>query len=176
MSVLHIVVMGVTGCGKSTVGARLAKAVGAEFLDGDSLHPAANIAKMAAGTPLGDDDRKPWLKEIGSRFASSEDQSLVVACSALKRLYRDIIRAGAPDVRFVHLHGAEKLLVARVAARPGHFMPAALLQSQLATLEPLQPDETGVVLDIARPPQDLSAEAARWALLARRRSSTPTPK
>ncbi|UVJ40042.1 gluconokinase [Arthrobacter sp. CJ23] len=145
---LHIVVMGVAGCGKSTVGAALAESIGAEFLDGDSLHPQANIDKMASGTPLNDRDRAPWLAEIGSRFAAS-DTGLVIACSALKRSYRDIIRSGDVSVMFVHLHGTKELLAERMNARPDHFMPASLLDSQLSTLEALQADESGVVADIA---------------------------
>ena len=105
----HIVVMGVTSCGKSTVGAAIADRLGAEFLDGDSLHPQSNIDKMASGIPLDDDDRAPWLAEIGRRFAAS-DSGLVIACSALKRSYRDIIRSGDSSVVFVHLHGTRELL------------------------------------------------------------------
>ncbi|UKA50468.1 glycosyl hydrolase [Arthrobacter sp. FW305-123] len=150
----HIVVMGVAGCGKSTVGAALAERLGAEFLDGDSLHPQANIEKMASGTPLNDDDRAPWLAEIGRRFPAS-DSSLVIACSALKRSYRDIIRSADPSVVFVHLHGTRELLNARMNSRPGHFMPASLLDSQLATLEPLQSDEGGVVVNIAQSVEDI---------------------
>lgn len=150
----HIVVMGVAGCGKSTVGAALAERIGAGFLDGDSLHPQANIDKMASGTPLNDDDRAPWLAEIGRRFPAS-NSDLVIACSALKRSYRDIIRSADPAVVFVHLHGTRELLNARMTARPGHFMPASLLDSQLATLEPLQDDEAGIVVDIALTVEDI---------------------
>jgi carbohydrate kinase (thermoresistant glucokinase family) len=153
----HIVVMGVAGCGKSTVGAALAERLGAGFLDGDSLHPQANIDKMAAGTPLNDDDRAPWLAEIGRRFPASES-SLVIACSALKRSYRDIIRDADPSVVFVHLQGTRELLDARMKSRPGHFMPPSLLDSQLATLEILQNDEAGVVVDIAQPVEDIVNE------------------
>jgi beta-N-acetylhexosaminidase len=142
--------MGVAGCGKSTIGAALAGRLGAEFLDGDSLHPQSNIDKMASGTPLNDDDRAPWLAEIGWRFPAS-DSALVIACSALKRSYRDIIRSADPSVVFVHLHGTRELLNARMNARPGHFMPASLLDSQLSTLEPLQADEAGLELDIDQP-------------------------
>ena len=154
----HVVVMGVTSCGKSTVGAGIAKRVGAEFVDGDSLHPQSNIDKMASGTPLNDGDRAPWLTEIGRRFASS-DAGLVIACSALKRAYRDIIRSGDPSVVFVHLHGTRELLASRMAARPGHFMPLSLLDSQLETLEELQADEAGVVVDIATPVGQIVDEA-----------------
>lgn len=146
----HIVVMGVTSCGKSTVGAAIAGRIGAEFVDGDSLHPQSNIDKMASGSPLNDGDRAPWLAEIGRRFSAS-DSGLVIACSALKRAYRDIIRSGDPSVLFVHLHGTRELLASRMAARPGHFMPLSLLDSQLETLEELQADEAAVVVDIATP-------------------------
>lgn len=155
----HVVVMGVAGCGKSTVGAALAERLGAEFLDGDSLHPQANIGKMAAGTPLNDDDRAPWLAEIGRRFTAS-NVALVIACSALKRSYRDIIRSADRSVAFVHLHGTRELLTERMNSRPGHFMPASLLDSQLATLEPLQDDETGAVVDIAKPVEDIVNEVS----------------
>lgn len=153
----HIVVMGVAGCGKSTVGAALADSIGAEFLDGDSLHPLANIDKMASGTPLNDDDRAPWLAEIGRRFVAS-NSALVIACSALKRSYRDIIRSADPSVVFAHLQGTRDLLNERMNARPDHFMPASLLDSQLITLEPLQADEAGIVLDIAKPVERIVAE------------------
>ncbi|MFE4194250.1 gluconokinase, GntK/IdnK-type [Paenarthrobacter sp. NPDC056912] len=162
----HIVVMGVAGCGKSTIGAALAERLGAEFLDGDSLHPQANIDKMASGTPLNDDDRAPWLAEIGRRFTAS-NVALVIACSALKRAYRDIIRAGDPSVVFVHLHGTRDLLNQRMNSRPGHFMPASLLDSQLATLEPLQGDEAGVVVDIATPVSQIVDRAVNTLVGAR---------
>jgi len=152
----HIVVMGVAGCGKSTIGAALAERLGAEFLDGDSLHPQANIDKMASGTPLNDDDRAPWLAEIGRRFRAS-NSALVIACSALKRDYRDIIRSADPTVVFVHLHGTRELLNARMTSRPGHFMPASLLDSQLATLEPLQDDEAGCAVDVSPPVREVVA-------------------
>lgn len=161
-AVHRIVVMGVSGCGKSTVGELLGRALGAEFLDGDSLHPRANIEKMAAGHPLDDADREPWLREIGERLGSSRHASLIIACSALKRSYRDLIRATAPGTVFVHLHGTVELLSERMAARPGHFMPVGLLQSQLATLEVLEPAEAGAVLDIAATPQQLADQAATW--------------
>jgi len=162
----HIVVMGVAGCGKSTVGALLAAALDAPFLDADSLHPAENVAKMAAGTPLDDADRAPWLAAVAARFAG--DHSLVIACSALRVAYRDLIRAGAPDVVFVHLHGTPELLAARIGARPGHFMPPAMLASQLATLEPLLAAESGFVLDVASGPRELvDAALARLVPVSR---------
>ncbi|WP_457966887.1 gluconokinase [Arthrobacter sp. D1-29] len=162
MSTHRVVVMGVSGCGKSTVGALLAQELGAGFLDGDSLHPGANIQKMAAGIPLDDNDRRPWLQEVGRRLAAEGDNSLVIACSALKRSYRDLIRSGAADARFVHLHGTASLLAARMAARPGHFMPPSLLASQLETLEPLGEGESGIVLNIGESPAHLASEAAAW--------------
>ena len=157
-----IIVMGVSGCGKSTVGELLAEAEGAVFLDGDSLHPQANIDKMAAGHPLNDQDREPWLREIGQRLGSHGQGSLIIACSALKRSYRDLIRAEAPGTVFVHLHGTPELLAERMGARPGHFMPVGLLESQLATLEPLGSDEAAVVLDIAANPENLTVQASAW--------------
>lgn len=142
-----VVVMGVSGAGKSTVGLALADLLAVRFVDADSLHPAANVAKMAAGTPLTDADRWPWLDLVGQALADAADTGLVVACSALKRSYRDAIRAAAPGVRFVHLVVPRGVLGDRVANRPGHFMPATLVDSQLETLEPLAADEAGVVVD-----------------------------
>lgn len=155
----HIVVMGVAGCGKSTIGELLAEDLRAPFLDGDSLHPQSNIAKMSAGTPLNDQDRLPWLEEIGRRFAAAGQAPLVIACSALKRRYRNIIRAATNGVVFVHLDGPADLLAERMNARPGHFMPTSLLQSQLDALEPLEADEAGFVVSIAQSPDAIAAEA-----------------
>jgi carbohydrate kinase (thermoresistant glucokinase family) len=118
-----------------------------EFVDADSLHPASNVSKMAAGTPLTDVDRWPWLDLVGRALVDAGDAGIVVACSALKRSYRDAIRAAAPGVQFVHLAVPRVVLGDRVANRPGHFMPATLVDSQLETLEPLGPDEDGVVVD-----------------------------
>lgn len=138
--------MGVSGAGKSTVGAALADLLGVQFVDADSLHPESNVAKMAAGTALTDADRWPWLDLVGRALAGASGSGLVVACSALKRAYRDAIRAAAPGVRFVQLEVARTTLTDRVANRPGHFMPVTLLDSQLETLEPLEADEAGVVV------------------------------
>jgi beta-N-acetylhexosaminidase len=147
----RVIVMGVSGCGKTTIGDLVARELGVRFLDGDSLHPVENVAKMAAGTPLTDEDRWPWLALVGSELAAAGSEGLVLACSALRRSYRDAIRAQAPDTVFLHLHGSKEVLGSRLEGRSGHFMPAALLESQLATLEPLGADEAGVVLDIAAP-------------------------
>jgi len=143
-----VVVMGVSGSGKTTVGAALADALGLRFVDGDALHPAANVAKMAAGIPLDDADRAPWLDAIGAVLAAGP---VVVACSALKRAYRDRLRAAAPGLQLVFLDGDPALLASRMTARPGHFMPASLLDSQLATLERPESDEHALTADIARP-------------------------
>ncbi|GIG55348.1 gluconokinase [Demequina activiva] len=141
--------MGVTGCGKSTVGASLAQRIGAEFADADDFHPASNVAKMTAGIALTDADRWPWLEEVASWLASRDEA--VVACSALKRSYRDLLRAVAGDVMFVHLAAPQSVLEPRVrlrAERDGHFAPPGLLDSQYATLEPLEPDEPGGAVDV----------------------------
>lgn len=142
-----VVVMGVSGSGKSTVGAALARRLRVPFVDADTLHPAANIAKMAAGEPLDDDDRYPWLERVGDWLAAHRDGG-VVSCSALKRAYRDQLRAHCPGVEFLHLSGSAELIGGRLAARTEHFMPLALLRSQLDTLEPLGTDEAGSTVDI----------------------------
>ncbi len=160
MKAWHVVVMGVSGSGKSTVGELLARRIGGRFVDGDLFHPEANVAKMQAGAPLDDRDRKPWLEAIGQQLAEARDGSIVIACSALKRSYRDIIRSRDPQARFVLLHGSRELLAKRLRARSGHFMPPALLQSQLETLEELQADEGGFVVDITRTPDELARDAA----------------
>ena len=143
----QIVVMGVSGSGKSTVGAALAQRLRVPFADADDFHPAANIAKMTAGQALNDDDRFPWLETIGQWLAGHPDGG-VMSCSALKRKYRDQLRAHCPDVEFLHLHGTPEVISARQASRPGHFMPASLVASQFATLEPLEADEAGTVVDV----------------------------
>ncbi|WP_240690194.1 gluconokinase [Arthrobacter sp. PAMC25564] len=140
--------MGVCGAGKSTVGAALAQRLGAAFVDSDSLHPQANVAKMAAGNPLTDGDRWPWLGLVGAELASPHPDGIIVACSALKRVYRDAIRAKAPRTAFVQLNVELPVLQGRVAQRPGHFMPPSLLKSQLEALEPLQADEAGLVVSV----------------------------
>ncbi|MBG0741507.1 gluconokinase [Paeniglutamicibacter antarcticus] len=145
--------MGVSGCGKTTIGALVAAALDTPFVDADSLHPVDNIAKMAAGIPLTDADRWPWLAVVGRSLANAAGTGagLVVACSALKRSYRNAIRAQAPDTVFLHLHGSREVLSTRLEGRSGHFMPATLLDSQLQTLEPLGPEENGHTVDINQP-------------------------
>ena len=151
-----IVVMGVSGSGKSTVGPALAQRLRVPFLDADTLHPPANIATMTAGEPLNDDDRYPWLQKVGEWLADHRDGG-VVACSALKRKYRDQLRAHCPRVEFLYLSGSPELIISRLAARSGHFMPAALLRSQFDTLEPLSADERGVVINLSDDVQDVGA-------------------
>ncbi|MET1042495.1 MAG: gluconokinase [Microbacteriaceae bacterium] len=153
--------MGVSGAGKSTIGALLARELDVPFLDADSLHPIENVEKMASGTPLTDDDRWPWLAKVGHELALAGEAGtgLVMACSALKRGYRDAILVEAPETAFVHLHGSREVLASRTEGRSGHFMPTSLLDSQLATLEELQPDEPGIVVDITPPVAEIIATA-----------------
>jgi gluconokinase len=142
-----IVVMGVSGSGKTTVGSALAQRLRVPFVDADSLHPPANVAKMSAGQPLGDDDRYPWLERVGEWLAGHRAGG-VASCSALKRAYRDQLRAHCPRVEFLYLRGSPETIGARLAARSDHFMPAALLRSQFDALQPLGVDEPGVTVDI----------------------------
>jgi gluconokinase len=143
-----IVVMGVSGSGKTTVAERLAARLGCQYEEGDDHHPKANVDKMHAGIPLDDDDRRPWLEElarwIGEREAAS--QNSVLTCSALKRSYRDLLRTGNESVWFAHVDVPQDVLAQRLEARQGHYMPASLLTSQLTTLQPLQPDEPGITV------------------------------
>ena len=150
MSVL-VVVMGVTGSGKSTVGVALAERMGVPFADADDFHSPANVAKMRSGVPLTDEDRRPWLLTIGTWLAEHAAGGAVVPCSALKRAYRDTLREAAPTVSFLHLHGDRATVAARVGAREGHFMPESLVDSQFAALEPLGADERGVAVDFTLP-------------------------
>lgn len=149
---LQVVVMGVTGTGKSTIGALVATDLGVGLIEGDAYHPPANIEKMSSGQPLTDEDRRPWLETLAGLLAAerAEGRTAVLACSALRRSYRDVLRGDlpAPDVFFVHLHATFDLLDRRMRTRQ-HFMPPSLLQSQFDTLEPLEPDETGVLVDVA---------------------------
>lgn len=152
-----IVVMGVSASGKSSVGIALADRLGAVFVDADDLHPQANIDKMSAGVPLTDDDRWPWLDAVADRLAQGR---VVIACSALKRAYRDRLRSSAPGTVFVHLTGSRTVLKERIRRREDHFMPATLLQSQLDALEDLSSDEAGFALDFAEPVEELAEQAA----------------
>jgi len=151
------VIMGVSGSGKSTVGSALAAFYAIPFLEGDAFHPQHNVTKMASGVPLDDHDRAGWLQALAAELEQAEihDRGLVLSCSALKRRYRDLLRAADPQVRFVHLAGPRDLIAERMHARPDHYMPPALLESQLRILEPLQPDEDGLTLDITQPPAAL---------------------
>jgi gluconokinase len=158
-SSLRVVVMGVTGSGKTTVGSALAARLGARFVDADDLHPIRNVEKMARGLALTDDDRGPWLHHVGTVLAD-ERAPIVVACSALARRYRDIIREHAPDSCFVHLIGARGALGDRVSHRRGHFMPATMLDSQFGTLEPLAGDERGMTIDATLDPGTIVERAA----------------
>jgi gluconokinase len=145
-----VVVMGVAGAGKTTVGRALARRLGWRFQEGDALHPAENVAKMHSGHPLDDNDRAPWLAAIAAQIDAwrSEHALGVVSCSALKRTYRDVIIGERPSVRLIYLYGEPALLAARLAGRTGHFMPADLLDSQLATLQPPGPDERPITVSI----------------------------
>ena len=159
-----LVVMGVSGVGKTTVGVGLADAMGWVYQEGDALHPPANVAKMAGGTPLTDEDRWPWLRTIAGVIDQwrAAGKSGVVTCSALKRAYRDILIGGRRDVRLVYLEGDKALIAERMAARKGHFMPPGLLDSQLATLEAPTPDENPITVSVAGTPEEIIA-----AVLAR---------
>ncbi|MFJ9041282.1 gluconokinase [Streptomyces sp. NPDC102406] len=162
MSTPHVVVvMGVAGTGKTTIGPLLAERLGVPYAEGDDFHPPANIAKMTAGTPLTDEDRRPWLDAIGEWAHGRAGLGGVVSCSALKRSYRDRLRAGAPGVVFVHLTGDRKLIEDRMSHRQGHFMPTALLDSQFATLQPLEADEAGVGVDVSGSPEEIADRAVR---------------
>jgi len=156
------VVMGVAGSGKSAVGALFARALGVEFVEGDSYHPPENIAKMSAGIPLTDADRQGWLRALAARLrdAHQAGRALVLACSALKRAYRDLLRveSGIDHLQFVFLRGERSLIAARLARRRGHYMPVSLLDSQFEALEEPSPDEEAWVCDIAEAPEEIVAE------------------
>lgn len=160
----HVVVMGVSGCGKSTVARGLGEALHLTFAEADDFHSPENVEKMRHGTPLTDADRWPWLQALASWMAGQAraGHSTVMACSALRRAYRDVLRTGPPSVDFVQLDGPPAIIRERMIRRKGHFMPASLLDSQEAVLEPLEQDEGGVVLDLWRPPDELVAEAVAW--------------
>ena len=164
-----VTVMGVSGSGKTTVGAALAQRLGVPFADADDFHPAANVAKMSAGIPLDDLDRLPWLHTIGAWLAGHAATGAVVSCSALRYSYRVVLREAAPAQVFVHLAGSPQVVARRVAGRAGHFMPAALVDSQFATLEHLRDDELGVTLPLDLPVDALVARAAAAV------TATPVP-
>ena len=155
-----VIVMGVSGSGKTTIGQLLAGRVGWSFAEADDFHPAPNVAKMSAGTPLTDEDRRPWLEAIRD-WIDAHPGNAIVTCSALRRSYRDILSAARARVQFLHLHGSVEELRSRLTARTDHFMSVTMLDSQLATLEPLGPDEDGVVVSISDSPQQVAQQAAR---------------
>ena len=161
MRAAAIIVMGVSGSGKSTIGALLAERLGWPFADADGFHPPENVAKMAAGTPLTDADRWPWLDAIAAHIGAARQagQPVVVACSALRRAYRDRLRAGHGDLLFLHLSGAPEVIAARQAARQGHFMPPSLMASQFATLEDTVAEPDAVTVSVKASPDEV-VEAA----------------
>lgn len=156
-----IVVMGVSGSGKTTVAKGIAEAMGWEFAEGDDFHPKANVDKMASGHPLTDEDRWPWLEAIGAWIERRAEagSSAVITCSALRRVYRDLLSKGRPGVRFCHIEADSSLIADRLEHREGHYMPPSLLPSQLATLEPLEPDEPGVTVSAAATVDDVIQHA-----------------
>ncbi len=168
-----IVVMGVSGSGKSTVGAALAQRLRVPFGDADDFHPPANIDKMTAGQSLNDEDRYPWLEAIGEWLAARCTDGGVMSCSALKRKYRDQLRRHCPEVTFLHLAGSPEVIGKRQASRPGHFMPASLLASQFETLEPLQADERGVSVDVD---QDIDSIVETYLALSATRATEQEKK
>lgn len=166
----HVVVMGVSGAGKTTVAQGISELTGLRFAEADEFHSAANVAQMRAGIPLDDAQRWPWLRSLAAWMADrhAEGVSTILACSALKRSYRDVLRQGPPNVEFLHLDGTAELIRDRLGRRVGHYMPASLLDSQRATLEHLEPDESGVVLEVTASPDDLVAAAITRLGLPRR--------
>ncbi len=172
-----IVVMGVAGCGKTVVGEALARRLDGRFIEGDRLHPAANVARMASGQPLTDDLREGWLDAVGDALAAgnAEGHEAVAACSALRRTYRDRLRRHCPALVFVHLEIDKATARGRVGRRQDHFMPASLVESQFAALETLQGDEAGVTLDGALPVRDLVEMASNAVRLADARKQNRRP-
>ncbi|WP_148572036.1 gluconokinase [Nocardioides caldifontis] len=157
-----VVVMGVSGSGKTTVGSMLADRLGVGYGEADDFHPQANVDKMAAGQPLDDDDRRPWLAAIGAWLEERQEAGAVATCSALKHAYRDTLRSHAPSTVFLHLHGSRELLEERMGRRSGHFMPASLLESQLEILEPLDGEERGLTADVALTPEEIVDRFLVW--------------
>ena len=157
------VVMGVSGCGKTVIGTAFARALGVPFVEGDEFHPPENVKRMAAGIPLTDHDRAGWLTALAERLRVANDAGtgLVMSCSALKRKYRDVLRVGAPDLRFVLVKGQRNLIAERLANRRGHYMPPSLLDSQIATLEEPSPDEHAWVYDVAELPERIVADLVK---------------
>ncbi|QRK93607.1 gluconokinase [Saccharopolyspora erythraea] len=160
--------MGVAGSGKTTVAELLAQRAGLEYVEADRFHSPENIAKMSSGTPLTDEDRQPWLRRLSEWMRERREAgvSTVLACSALKRSYRDILRSHAPALMFVHLHGSPELIRERMTSRKGHFMPPALLDSQIRDLEPLQADENGITVDLVHAPDEIAEQALSWLRIA----------
>lgn len=159
-----MIVMGVQGTGKTTIGSALGELLGVTFIDSDDLHPPANKVKMAAGTPLEDEDRVPWLKIVGATIAANaaEGRTTIVACSALKRWYRELLRSSVPELQFIHLAGQRDLVASRLATRQHEFMPTTLLDSQFEVLEPLAPWEAGVVVPVAGTPAEIVDVVAEY--------------
>ena len=157
---MKIIVMGVTGCGKSTIGATLAQRLGYTFIDGDDLHPEINKKKMSSGMPLDDRDRVPWLEEVSKSLQQYD--AIVIACSALKKSYRTTITRGAPSTVYIHLKGSKELITARLRDRSGHIKPDGLLDSQIQTLEQLEVDEIGEVFEISQSVEDIVEQIMSW--------------
>ena len=159
-----VIVMGVCGTGKTTVGRLIAERIGARFEEGDRFHPKANVEKMSRGEPLDDEDRWPWLESIGRSIDEWQraGEDVILACSALKERYREILLGGRPDMRLVHLFGTQALISERMAQRRHHFMPPSLVPSQFAALEPPAPGEHVIAADVVRPPEAIAAEVTDW--------------
>jgi gluconokinase len=169
-----VVVMGVSGCGKSAVGAEIAKNSGGRLIEGDAFHPQANIDKMSAGHPLNDDDRAGWLTRLGEEVAKalSNGEKPILTCSSLKLIYRDRLRAAVPGLGFVFLELTKELATERCSHRPGHFMPASLVDSQFATLEAPYGEDRTLVVDATKSIETIGAEAANWWQASQTESAT----